>query len=127
MSIPITQKKQPSDKQHEIASLLLDLSGSSLVITPKKNAGYISLDLQVGKSRKNKNAVSVLRHRVSFMVPDYHSADAAKSLSIPTTRDDQRKKLKFPELTTSVIQNHTSFFQTMLTEAEKESRYRQEH
>lgn len=126
MSTPITQKKQPSVEQHEIASLLLDLSGSSFVITPKKNAGYISLDLQVGKSRKNKNAVSVLRHRVSFMVPDYHSEDAARSLSIPTTRDEQRKRPQFSGLTTSVIQNHTSFFQTMLAEAEQESRYRQE-
>jgi hypothetical protein len=120
-------KKVPSASQHEIAKLLFELSDSAFTLLPKKNASYITLDEQVGKSKKHKNAVCILKRGVSFMVSDWHADDEAKRLEIPATRKEEIKKLLFPELTTSVIRTNSSFFQTMLAEAKRESRYRQEH
>ena len=120
-------KSAPSKGQHEIANLLFELSGSAFILLPKKNASYISLDEQLGKSKKNKNAVCILKRGVSFMVSDWHSDEEAKRLKIPAIRREDIKKLIFPDLTISVIRTNSSFFQTMLAEAKRESRYRQEH
>jgi hypothetical protein len=127
MDPKIKNPKQPSEEQLMIAAVLLDLSGNAFTITPKKNSSYISLDVQIGKSKNNKNAVSVSRHRVSFMVSDWKAVEDANRLRIPIAVDEEHTKLQFPELTTSVIINNAAFFQGLLANARSKAIYNQEH
>jgi hypothetical protein len=124
-----SRKNEPSADQHEIADLLLRLNGEGFRKDEKIKSGYITLDIQTGNSKKNKNAVSVRRNLVRFMVPDWLVEDEAKQLDPPvrTERRLKMKKLDFPDLSTSIIQKHSAFFQMMLSKAKDESRYRQDH
>ena len=122
MDTPPKKKiKQPSLEQKEIARLLLDLSGNILNMSPKNNSDYITLDEEEGP---NKNAVSVLRGRVVFMVQDWTAEEQAKQLKIETLRKNHptSKRLKFPGLTTAVINANREFFQRMLTDAKVASK-----
>jgi hypothetical protein len=120
-----TQLKKPSVEQVAIASVLLGLSNSSFVITPKKNSGYISLDVQTGKSKNNKNAVTVSKSHVSFMISDWRAEEEAKSLGLETLADEEHKKLRVLRLSADSILNHPQFFQSLLVVAKHESLERQ--
>ncbi|MDQ2835308.1 MAG: hypothetical protein M3Y50_16515 [Acidobacteriota bacterium] len=124
-----SHKNEPSAAQHEIADLLLKLDGEGFRKDEKIKSGYITLDIKISNSNKNKNAVSVRRNVVRFMVSDWLAENEAKQLDPPvlTARNDRMKKLEFPDLSASTIQKHSAFFQRMLRKARDESRYRQEH
>ncbi len=97
---------------------------------PKDNSSYLTLDVGAGS---NKNAVSVSRHHVSFMVKDFANEEAARSRGLATKqfresntkREDTR--LLFPDVTPSAILEHQDFFREMLGLAYQESKNRQEH
>jgi hypothetical protein len=117
---PKKRIKHASPEQREIARLLSGISGS-LAISTKKNSDYITLDEQEGP---NKNAVSVLRGKVVFMVQDWTAEEQARQLKIETLRRNHptSKRLAFPGLTTAVINANREFFQKMLTDARDASK-----
>jgi hypothetical protein len=124
MDTPPKKKiKQPSLEQIEIAQLLLDLSENVLARLPKKNSDYITLDGQEGA---NKNAVSVCRGSVVFMVQDWTAEEQAKHLELETRRKNYptSKRLEFPGLTTALINANREFFKKMLTDAKEVSKSR---
>lgn len=115
----------PSVEQEQMAVLLNELSGESFMCKPKKNSNYLSLDIQVGKSKNNKNAVSVCRKYVSLMVADWTRVEEAQLLGFIPELFKERLDLRFHGLTSDRVKANVSFFQDMLKEAEKASRSRQ--
>src|ERR1700728_4252454 len=104
-----SRKSEPSVAQHEIADLLLGLGGEGFRKDEKLKSGYITLDVQIGKDKKNKNAISIRRSVVRFMVSDWLIEEEAKQLEPPidTARNFQMKKLEFPNLSASTIKRHS--------------------
>ncbi len=117
-----------SEEQKTVAKTLRDLSDPTFPISLKHNGNYIVLEEQMGASQNHKNAVSILKNRVSFMVADW-DADAEKQanqLGLPTSRSEKfGKRLEFPKLTSSDIERNSQLFKTLLSSARTESRSRQ--
>jgi hypothetical protein len=123
--------KRSTPEQQQIAQLLFSLTALPFVPpAPKPNSSYITLDAGEGR---NKNAVSVSRHHVSFMVKDFAIREFADARGLVTRefskvnskRDDRR--LQFLGLTKDNLREHQDFFRDMLNVAYKESKDRQEH
>jgi hypothetical protein len=83
--------------------------------------GYLTLEVKLGKSTKNKNAISILPNRVSFMVTDWSGEETARGLQISTRRSTKHRRLQFPELTVDQITQHKEFFESMVWRAFRES------
>lgn len=115
-----------SPRQRDIANALYELSDRSFA-APVETTDYLVLQEEAGSSanKKNKNAVSVLENRVTFMVADWQAEDEARRLGISTSRNEELKRLRFPGLTPSTIAANADFFRTLLHRAQQESRNRQ--
>ena len=122
--------KGPSATQFEIASLLHGLADGVLEQDVKSISRYITLEAQVGKSKRHKNAVSILPRRVRFTLPDSSTSLTLNEVStfdppLRVERIQDRKKVVFVGLTVNDIK-HSEFFRKLVLEACRESRDRQE-
>lgn len=106
-------------KHRQIAEELLSLSGEPLRIKQLKS--YIVLERKTRKSDLNKNAVSLLREGVSFMLPDWGAEGLAKSLGLATERSKSFPRLVFPELSLADVQKHQEYFTSLTREATREA------
>jgi hypothetical protein len=105
--------------RRELADLLLSLSGGSL--NKKQNKGYLVLERKTGASEQNKNAVSLIREGVSFMLPDWAAEDKAKSLNLHTIRSKTYPRLIFPDLTSKDVSANLDFFTNLVQEATRQA------
>ena len=122
--------QSPTAKQHAIADFLLSICPSEgFLLKHADKLRYITLDEQAGKSKNNKNAVSILRGLTSFMVPDWSLVPRAEQIGLDCKPIDKLgKRLEFPKLTIPIINEIPGalvFFKELLVVAKKESHYRQ--
>jgi len=112
-----------------VARALLSVAPTGHIFTEPDEyhkAKYIPLSVQVSKGKAHKNAVSVHDDYVSFMVADWtieHSVKAAGFRTMQSTR--YGKRLHVLGITAIAIADSHVLFQTLLSEADKESRNRQ--
>ena len=114
-----------SENQRAVADCLFGLSSGVFSNEPTATKDYIVFEEKVTNPTRKKNAVSVLANRVSFMVSDWSDEGEAKILGLNSRRNEQMKRLQFPRLTVLDIQNHSTFFQTLLRNAQQASRNKQ--
>ncbi len=116
----------PTPEQHAMADLLLSLlPDRSFLSKHSEKERYITLDEQLGKSRKNKNAVGIFRERVSFMVGDRSFLSKATALGLAAKIQEERMKLVFPKLSMQSVIANREFFTEVILESKRESQRRQ--
>ena len=88
---------------------------------------YVSLDEQIGKSTRHKNAVafSKYRNRVFFMLSDWKAETEAAVLALKTVRNEKGKRLGIEISDVDTIKKHQDFFSKLLVDAKRESQRRQ--
>ncbi len=111
----------------EIADMLRSLASESSGLTKKMNKSFIVLERKLRKSDSNKNAVSLKREGVSFMLSDLTEAAAeAKLLGFPAEPDrDFPQRLLFQNLELSRVAAHSDLFRRLTKEAALHSEHLQ--
>ena len=113
-----------TDEQHDIADRLVTLSRNHLRKHSEKN-GYISLDVQMGASARNKNAISVSRTFVGFMVGDSSWQAEANSLGLLTSYNAPHRALRLKQIDVQTLKNHEDYFRRLSTHSFREAQSRQ--
>ncbi len=110
---------------NEIADALLSLHSEGL--TKVQNKGYVVLERKITRSNVNKNAVSLIREGISFMVPDFQSFEqGAAERKLSTERNpDFDLRLTFTNLRLSDVLAHQDFFVNLLRSAKLQSEHLQ--
>lgn len=106
-------------RHNDIADALLSLCGEGF--TKSQLKAYIVLERKLTKSDSNKNAVSLIREGVSFMVGDWSLREDAQSRQLRAERSPSFPRLLFPDLELADILAHPDFFTRLILEAKRES------
>jgi len=120
-----------SDEQFAMADALLSVAPTPEFLTLKSEpieADYIPLCVQLGKSPKNKNAVSIHWDHVSFMVPDWALASDAANFNLRTEQSEEPgygKRLHVLGVTAAQVKSNAAFYAKALEVAKRESEKRQ--
>ena len=119
-----------TDEQHALADTLLAMCEGCLLKSPKEKRSYISLDELPQKGIQNKNAVSISRDCVMFMVGDLGVIGEAEQLGLKATQAKDVQKLglrvQFANLTLDLIHLHSDFFKSLVLKAKSEAVFRQQ-
>ncbi|HWG16761.1 MAG TPA: hypothetical protein VN678_02785 [Acidobacteriaceae bacterium] len=126
-----TQRKAnaPNIRPEQFEMALLNIAPTSDFLTKKTTphkSSYLPLSYQVFGSSLHKNAVSIHRSYVSFMVPDWTLEDEARLQGLVTRRNTRYgNRLHFLQLTAAQVISKKPFLAKVLQIAKEEARSRQ--
>jgi hypothetical protein len=103
-----------------LADALLKTHPSSGLIKSQKKS-YVVLERVLTNSTRNKNAISVIREGVSFMVPDVEAELAGKPSHLKAARSESFPRLQFTGLDVNDVEANKDYFVQLIEKAKLQS------
>jgi predicted RNase H-like HicB family nuclease len=111
-----------TERFHVLADAVLGTVPDDALKKVQKKS-YIVLERQLGKSPLNKNAVSILREGIDFMVPDWALEAEARRRGLRTERFERFAwpRLRFLDLSVTDVESNADYFQRLTLTAKSQS------